>query len=64
MPEKAMGAGTVSVWMSLTAADSQQSLHKHLTTGPLLPPSIRDLGPAGLARAVATTDLCPRCPTG
>lgn len=63
MPEWAMGAGKVSAWMSLPAADGQRSRPNHLTTGSLLPPSIRDLGPDGLASTVATTDLCPHGPT-
>lgn len=49
MPEKATRAGKVLAWMSLPAADGQQSLPNRLNTGSLLPPSIRDLGPAGLA---------------
>lgn len=57
-----MGAGKVSAWMPLPAADGQLSHPKHLTTGSLQPPSIRDLGPVGLASTVATTDLCPHGP--
>lgn len=58
-----MGAGKVSAGMSLPAADGQQSRPNCLTTGSLLPPSIHDLGPVGLAGTVATTDLCPHSPT-